>query len=404
MRQLDLSSLNSEAAAALERMFTLYGDGMYKWMARLWEPEIGGFYYSNSARDYEGFLPDVESTAQAIHALKNNGLFEKYSGDFRLAIPEDIQAKVVEYTRSLQDPDGFFYHPQWGKDIPIMRRGRDYGWAMGLLKMFGGKPAYTPAAEQIEGGNTDAIAPNLRSVEAFSDFLYKKYDRDKYFNHLAHVIQAQVSEIVAGGLLPMCIEFLEAEQCRETGLWGKGRNYNAVTALMKLTLFYKTVKQHMSYTDRALDSCIEVILSDEEDKRLVDITNPWVAMINLVDMHRAAGEDGIADAMVKKIRESAGPLLDKTREKLQRYSQEGQTFSFLPYYTNYESQLVLVALKEEAEGDVNATVIACGNLKRIMTLLGVPNPEIYGDEEYRDFLDILKKQKAPVKKPHPVGR
>ena len=63
-----------------------------------------------------------------------------------------------------------------------------------------------------------------------------------------------------------------------------------------------------------------------------------------------------------------------------------------------------VALKEEAEGDVNATVIAYGNLKRIMTLLGVPNPEIYGDEEYRDFLDILKKQKAPVKKPHPAGR
>ena len=94
MRQLDLSSLNSEAAAALERMFTLYGDGMYKWMARLWEPEIGGFYYSNSARDYEGFLPDVESTAQAIHALKNNGLFEKYILSFLSSSRERVSGCI----------------------------------------------------------------------------------------------------------------------------------------------------------------------------------------------------------------------------------------------------------------------------------------------------------------------
>ena len=401
MRKLDLSSLNQEARASLERMFTLYGDGMYKWLARLWEPEIGGFYYSNSARDHEGFLPDVESTAQAIHALRNNGLFEKYNGEFRTALPEDFQKKVVNYVQGLQDEDGFFYHPQWGKDIPIMRRGRDYSWSIGLLDMFGGEPLYTPASEQISGGNSKASSPNLSSMEAFLNFLHNKYDLNKYFNHLAHVLQAQISEICAGGYLDVCIDFLESHQRPETGLWGDGPSYNGVTALMKLTLLYKTVKHHMRYAETAADSCMTVLLSDEPDTRLVDITNPWVAIINLVDMLRAEGDNALADKIVAKVRDNAGPLLDKTREKLLRYSQSGQTFSFLPYYTNYESQLVHVALKREAEGDVNATVIAYGNLKRIMTLLGVPTPEIYGDDEYRDFLNILNSNTVPKKKPQP---
>ena len=62
-----LESARGKATADAVRDFTgIYTDGIYKWLAGLWDGEIGGFYYSNSARDTDGYLPDIESTAQAI--------------------------------------------------------------------------------------------------------------------------------------------------------------------------------------------------------------------------------------------------------------------------------------------------------------------------------------------------
>ena len=42
---------------------------LIRWWAGLYDPEIGGFYYSNSARDNAGFLPDMESTYQILWRL-----------------------------------------------------------------------------------------------------------------------------------------------------------------------------------------------------------------------------------------------------------------------------------------------------------------------------------------------
>ena len=61
-------------ARAIEDATDMYGTKTYEWLAGLWEPEIGGFYYSNSGRDYEGFLPDIESTCQALHQVQTLGM------------------------------------------------------------------------------------------------------------------------------------------------------------------------------------------------------------------------------------------------------------------------------------------------------------------------------------------
>ena len=94
MRELDFSSQSKETVLALGNLLDLYGDEMYRWLARLYDPKIGGFYYSNSARDYEGFLPDVESTAQALYAMGNNGLFERFGGSLRDALPSGTVVRV----------------------------------------------------------------------------------------------------------------------------------------------------------------------------------------------------------------------------------------------------------------------------------------------------------------------
>ena len=393
MKKLDLSGQSAEAVAAIERMMTLYGDEMYIWLARLYDPHIGGFYYSNSARDNERFLPDVESTAQALNGMRNHGLFEKYDGCVRDALPDEMRLAIIDFVCSLQDEDGFFYHPQWGKNIPVMRRGRDLSWSISLLNTLGGEPVYPTAEEQIRCG--EQMPDHLLSADAFLTYArsHKQYIAGN-MHHFVHVMNAQMTEIRAAGLLPTLLELLDSEQKSDSGLWGKGVNYNSVTALMKATLIYRFAGRLMNYVDRALESCIRVILSDEVATRIVDITNPWVAIINLVDMVREVGDTELADSFLSTVRAHTAELLDSTTEKLRIYSQPDKSFSFLPEYTNPVPQNVPVALKNEREGDINATLICYNGAKRVLTLIGVPEPNFYGDDDYREFLRIISDTSA----------
>ena len=116
----------SEITAALKEYYSVYTDDVVSWIANLYDPITGGFYYSNSARDTEGFLPDLESTYQLLGLPPSLGMTEgKSVGEF---YPREMADAIVNWVKSLQDEEsGYFYHPQWGKSftdkIPN-RRGR----------------------------------------------------------------------------------------------------------------------------------------------------------------------------------------------------------------------------------------------------------------------------------------
>ena len=93
----DLSKFYSELskthgakiAEETERLHTLWDENVYKWLASLWDGEAGGFYYSISARDNEGFYPDRESTAQALNSLESLGIMAN-SSDVPLAMQKKM--------------------------------------------------------------------------------------------------------------------------------------------------------------------------------------------------------------------------------------------------------------------------------------------------------------------------
>ena len=123
-----------ETVAALKRI-NAYFDGhkLISWMANLYDPDIGGFYYSRDARDYSIFLPDLESTQQILAMIYNLGAISIYD-----ELPEVIRQKILEFVWSTQSPvDGYFYHPQWPQDkskLNTDRYGRDIGWATTIIK------------------------------------------------------------------------------------------------------------------------------------------------------------------------------------------------------------------------------------------------------------------------------
>ncbi len=126
-----------DVVAAIRSLYNYFdGHKIAGWCANLYDPELGGFYYSNSARDTEGYLPDIESTSQLIGTLVSIGAISNRN----TAFPNDIKAKIVEFAKSLQSAeDGYFYHPQWPQgreNLQTDRYGRDIGSATNIITGF----------------------------------------------------------------------------------------------------------------------------------------------------------------------------------------------------------------------------------------------------------------------------
>jgi len=167
------AAAGAEVRAALEGLYSLYTPGVISWLANLYEPRVcvctvrdengnkvcqhptdengaplcsgGGFYYSNSARNTVGYLPDIESTNQALSFLESSGMLATLGGTYENNIPSWMRNEIVGFVKGLQHPNGYFYHPQWAKedtDARVDRRGRDLDWASSMLKRLGASPYY----------------------------------------------------------------------------------------------------------------------------------------------------------------------------------------------------------------------------------------------------------------------
>ena len=127
----------------LRTFYSLYDTDTLLWLANLYDIERGGFYFSNSARDTLGFLPDLESTSFVLSLADNGGLFAEFVNLKAHGIPEFMNVPMSSWIRSMQDPDdGCFYHPQWGKSVGSSRVGRDLDSAIYLLNRLGTNPMY----------------------------------------------------------------------------------------------------------------------------------------------------------------------------------------------------------------------------------------------------------------------
>ena len=131
---LEMKGATPEELEALREIYAFYdGTKIAGWMANLYDPEIGAFYFSCSARDTDGFLPDIESTSQLISMAVSIGALDNRNKD----IPEEIKEKLIAFAKGLQSSkDGYFYHPQWPQgreNLNTDRYGRDLNWSTSFI-------------------------------------------------------------------------------------------------------------------------------------------------------------------------------------------------------------------------------------------------------------------------------
>ena len=383
--------LGTETAKALEELYSIYDDGMLLWYAGLWDPTIGAFYYSESARDVEGFLPDIESTVQARRALSTSGITSAAT-----AYPEcnsifkDMLDKMTAYAISLQDEDGFFYHPQWGKNIGVSRRGRDLSWATGIINENGGKYRYpTPLEKKNDGPSL--LPEHLRSIEAFREYLDGLDLRGSSYS-VGNLIQSQNLQITAAGdeFLDELFGWYERNQYPENGTWKSTVDYGATNGQMKVSLMYAAHPRKFPNADAAFDTAVKVVLLNDLNASITSFYNPWITISFLIgNVEKFDGKDA-ADRMRAKLLENAPEMIRMTKRKIERFKQPDGGFSYYTTGSSAQSQGAPVAMPEAREGDVNGNGLSStGAMRSLCAALGIDMIPFFTKEDGKLFFELI---------------
>ena len=440
--------LGEEIADAMRKMYGIYDAKVVDWFAGLYDPGIGGYYYSNSARNTMGYLPDAESTSQALGFWSSSGMAKEVGGTYAKAVPTWMRDQIVAFIKGLQDPNGFFYHPQWGKaltDSKLSRRARDLNWCVNILKSFGEQPRYTtptgvggadieemsscgPLTERLGGSSVVAVskvvavesqttyAEYLENKDTFLAYLDSKdiknssYSVGNEITATADQIAARDKQLQAMGvdysLCDITIEWLNKNQNPETGLWNWDDDlYYGVNGLLKISGVYTKFDAPIPHAEEAAQSAMDAIVDMREIDAVVDIYNTWFAIKNITanlrdcSATKAEGEARAA-AIVASLRERAPYGITRSMEKIIAFRKDDFSFSYTKNYSSSTSQGVPAAVPNSVEGDVNATVISItgltGNIYAALDLGGY-KVQLFTELDRQRYVQLLE-ELSPVDK------
>lgn len=417
-----LDEYGSETVEALRTIYKLYDENLYLWAANLYDSGVGGFYYSISARDNDGFLPDIESTSQILNMLEASGLAANYGSDWTKYLPDEMKAELLAFAKGMQSADdGYFYHTQWGTSISTTRRGRDLGNATGIITSLGQKPTYD-APNKVKGENplptsrlveplsssavkmvskviaVAALPSELASEEAFIKYL-EGLNITKNSYSQGHLLNSRAGEINGAGLTNVMRDYLVSIQYAHNGLWEEEITYNSINGLMKISsLFGSTYK--FPNPEVAMESVMQIISleTSEEITGITFVYNPWVCIYNLL----GAFDDEQKAAFRESIKDRYPELILKTYQKLAVFEKSDGGSSYLRDYSSEKSQGALVAVKNTRESDVNASAISVSTtVKYMLRALDIDAPALYYYHDGEYFLDELS-ELSPVIKVIPV--
>lgn len=431
-----------DVVAALKKLAAAFdGTKMIEWMAGLWDVERGGFYYSNSARDTEGYLPDIESTHQLINVLVGNGAING-----RNTLPEPFKAKMINFIKSCQSPvDGYFYHPQWpqGKEnLQNDRYGRDLSWSTGFINNMtleeGGEqvkqypnycilgykckkhegtdercvfPPEPPRREDARG----KTKPDFSGREAFSAWL-EEYNADiKENSGRAHQLASIRNVITDKGYIDIVLDHLDrvqeelyAEQTARglepTGLWQTNINYYAIWGLLKYSGYYNdpVYGRELKHAEDIVRTCIKVIsLPPIGDYRMNDMFNQWQGIQSLLNNMKRFNPDGI-ERVRDILRSDLASLIDNSLKKIAPFALEDGSFTYTSERRSLTRIYGVPISLGLCEGDVNAVALVTAMYKGIFTCLGYPVINLQTPQDGKLFLELIEKAQPIVKKPIPA--
>lgn len=429
-----------EIVAALKELYSIYSRDLVEWHANLYDPKIGGYYYSNSARENEGFLPDIESTNFAIGSFSGLGMAGKFGNDPFAALPPYMKTQIGKFIKGLQDPNGYFYHPQWGKemtDAKQPRRGRDLGMAMRLLDRCGLAPTYdTPSGVKGDGLLADGTpspftsqpavvdsetsekvySPMLKDKESFLEYLStfkieldnpnSSYEVGSAFECQASEIAARDKELEKAGadyrLADILVDWFSEYQDPETGAFADKNHLGlrAVNGILKIaSTIHRTGKAFPNAVE-AFRTATKAIVLDEEPNTVCWVLNPWYALTvimgNVAETSRKnndyAAERQIAELRAEMIK-NYPEMIRVTANKLKKFRKPDGSFSYLQNRTSHCSHEMPVAVSGANEGDFNATnICTAGIVGHIFLMLKQEMIPFFTEADRMRYIAIIEEK------------
>lgn len=400
LRQVEEKGGDGESfVREVKELYRGFDPAVAEWLGGLYDPVSGGFYYSNSGRDNEGFGADVESTHQAVALLTGTGFIN--SAD---ELPYEVKEGIKRFVCSLQEAeDGYFYHPQWDRNMPDWklrdsRLGRDQNWSVSLANQLDFSLPYLTASERLllSGDFGSAGRPaHLSSAEGLLEYL-RGFDWDNNAYFAGSTLSSIGNQILSAGLADTAVEFMNSLQNKENGLWGKKGGYHATNALLKIAHFYSTVYAPIPNAALAARTAVDMICADMDPAAATVCWqyNVWFALYLLIDnLRHSGGAEGNrqADSIISEVLGRGAECVRRTREKVEIFKKPDGSYSYLQNRTSPTSQGAPVALENTDEGDVNATVICIKQTtESLFWALEMDMPPIFDGEDYKRFLSALK--------------
>ncbi len=384
-------------------------DDFVAWIANLYDPATGGFYYSNSARNNETYLPDLESTYQAIGLIEM--IITGYEGSLVNYLGEEIAGAFVTFVNNMQAEDnGYFYHPQWPKeaiDKNVLRRTADLNSAVGILNYFSASPKYdtpngikgsdtvtpvsgmtTPltkstvsAVSYVVSANASVgdiyVPPHLKDAAQFTTYLQGfRINSDtaaaceKILSELAQyraVDEYAVSNGEEPYVINALIKFLARYQLG-TGTWSSDANiYTAFAALSDVAKVYNALETPIPNAIDIFGNASRLLQFNEAElTNIADVTDPWAGLAAAVEnlVAYTTGDEAIETLKwrLSDLYYSLCTALPLTREALGKFMRDDGTFSTTPDGDANTSYDMPISLPLIIEGDMNAAYKAAKTL------------------------------------------
>lgn len=453
------TKFGKEAADALKKMYAdLYSDKLVEWFANLFDPATGGFYYSNSARDNEKveyptgsgkyylLLPDIETTSQATGFISSSGMTYGYNG-IHDALPDWMRLAIIKFIKQRQDPSGYFYHPQWTKEMVdnnLSRRSRDMTKGLGTLESLGARPTYdTPTGIKGDGllwngtpvNSTAALTlpvdtPRVVAVSyvvstaaAYSAHLENDVTFKEYLEGLdvkgnsywvGNQIAAQAAEIKARdadlqkkganySLVDMLIEHFDKLCDPVTGTWKGVADYEGLNGLMKISAAYESFERPLPYPVASAESAMKTITMEDDyyGSTVCWAYNSWFTLCNVINnvkQHKPLEESTeIITNIRKELAANAPALIEATAAKQGKFMCDDGSFSYTVKGSSFTSQGLPVAIRNTKEGDVNATVICTtGTLGLMMSAFGASTIPILTRSDFLRYINIIEENRSKL--------
>lgn len=337
--------------SGLKALYSLFTPDMIVWLANLYDPMTGGFYCSNSARDNDGFLPDIESTYYALCFVEDLGLAEMYDNDYTKALPEWIKERAANWIYELQDEDGYFYHPQWPKSYiqensRYSRISRDYNTGRVLLGRFGKELKYPDTDRKPENKPSQSSPlPQFASDEAFYEHLkmlegqlegitderraYKFYEFGNSFQSTVRFMTENMKDMLEA--------FFDRHQNPVNGLWSEGLHFDSTNGVHKIAAVYNGIGREIKYVDKMVESTIKILNFDPKTTPArygVDIYNAWSAFPYIYNNIRkfSSGDESAREARCLAIKslvfENAEAMIKNTAENVAGFGYPDGSFGY----------------------------------------------------------------------------